>query len=441
MKDLTKGKPYRVLLAFAIPLYLSQLFSSLYGLVDTRIIGGILGEPALAAVGATTALSDLLLEFVGGVICGFGIVVSRFCGARDGDGARRAIGQTVLLGLALTAAISGIVLCLLDPILRLMNIELALAGDARAYIVIVVGGLIAASAYNSCAAVLRAFGDSVTPLVFLAVSNALNVGVDYLFVGVFHMGVRGAAWATVFTQALSAALSFAYLWRRYPALRARRADLKPDWAMAQELLPMGVSMGFMLSFVLLGSLILQTAINRLGQGVIVAHTGARRLTILLLIPFFALGSALSTYCGQNLGAKRYGRIREGIAAALTVAAIWWGVALLAVWTLGGRLTALVTASRVQGVIDNAVRYLRVNSAFYLLPAVICILRNSMQGFGDARTPLISSVIELLGKVAVAYLLVPVWRYMGVIVAEPIVWAIMVIPLLAKWRKQRRVFNE
>ena len=439
MRDLTKGKPYSALLRFAVPLYISLLFSSVYGLVDTRIIGSILGEQALASVGATTALSDLLLEFTNGVISGFGIIISRFVGAHDEERSRKAIGHTIILGALLTVAISFITLCFLHPILHLLNIDSALEPDARAYISIIVGGLIASSLYNICAAILRAIGDSITPLIFLIISNIANIGLDYMLVSSFHMGVQGAAWATIITQCISAIACFLYLRYKYPSLRIKRRHLIIDLSLTREMLPAGMSMGFMLSFVLLGSLILQTAINALGQSIIIAHTAARKITILLLIPYFALGTALSTYCSQNLGANLPLRIRDGIRSSILIATIWWVISLGIVWILGGNLIFLITASQETEIINNAVKYLRINSALFMLPAIICILRNSMQGFGDTRTPLISSVIELIGKVAIAFLLVPSLQYMGVIIAEPIVWSIMIIPLLLKWRKQRMTF--
>lgn len=188
-------------------------------------------------------------------------------------------------------------------------------------------------------------------------------------------------------------------------------------------------MGFMLSFVLMGSVALQTAINALGKNIIVAHTGARKATSLFLMIFFVLGTALATYCGQNLGAEEYGRIRKGIRDTILFSMGWYLLVLLIVFTLSPVLINMITASTDPEVIANAVLYLKVNASFYFLPAIICILRNSMQGFGDSKTPLVSSLVELVGKVLIAYLLVPAMEYMGVVLSEPIVWALMVIPLI------------
>lgn len=185
----------------------------------------------------------------------------------------------------------------------------------------------------------------------------------------------------------------------------------------------------MISFVTLGSLALQTSINTFGTNIIVAHTGARKATSFFLIPFFVLGSALATYCGQNLGAEEYGRIRKGIRDTVLLSFVWCVVALLIVFTLSPYIIRGITASGETEIIDTASLYLKINAVFYFLPAVICILRNSMQGFGDTKTPLVSSLIELAGKVLIAWLLAPVIGYMGVIISEPVVWIFMVIPLL------------
>ena len=429
MKNLTQGKPIEVILRFAIPLYIGQLFQLGYSLIDTRIIGSTLGETSLAAVGATTSLSDLLIEFMNGVVCGFGIIVAIYFGAKDEKNLRKAIGGTVVLSTVLTAILSIGCLVFLSSILNFLNVLPELAPEASAYIRIIIAGLIATTLYNVCAAILRAMGDSFTPLMFLVVSNLLNVVLDYLLIVRLNMGVTGAAVATVASQALSAMLCFVYMRRKYSQIRLRAKDVVPEKEMYRLLIPRGFSMGFMLSFVLMGSLALQTAINALGMNIIVAHTGSRKATSLFLMIFFVLGTALATYCGQNLGAEEYGRIRQGIRDTILFSLGWYLFVLLIVFTLSPLIINLITASAEPEIIDNAVLYLKVNASFYFLPAIICILRNSMQGFGDSRTPLISSLIELVGKVLIAYLLVPSLQYMGVVLSEPIIWAFMVIPLV------------
>ena len=429
MKSLTKGKPIKVILLFAVPLYVGQLFQLGYSLIDTRIIGGILGEKALAAVGATISLSDMLTEFLNGIICGFGIIISTFFGSEDEEGLKKAIGGSVVPGVAGTMFISGLSSAFLPDILRILNISDELLPQAAAYIRIILCGLLATTLYNICAAVLRAIGDSYTPLIFLVISNLMNIFLDYVCILKLRMGVSGAAFATIISQALSAFCCFLYMKKKYPGICLSGRDFLPDKEIWKRLLPTGLSMGFMISFVTLGSLALQTSINTFGTNIIVAHTAARKATSLFLIPFFVLSSALATYCGQNLGAKEYGRIQKGIRDTILLSSIWCVAALLMVFTLSPTIIRAITASAESEVVDTASLYLKINAVFYFLPAVICILRNSMQGWGDTKTPLASSLIELAGKVLIAYLLAPFIGYMGVMISEPVVWAFMVIPLL------------
>ncbi|MDO4305072.1 MAG: MATE family efflux transporter, partial [Bacillota bacterium] len=341
---------------------------------------------------------------------------------------------TLLLGIGFTVLLSAICLMFLPQILGALNVSENLWPEASAYIGIIIAGLIATTLYNICAAILRAIGDSYTPLLFLVISNVLNVGLDYLFVLIFEAGVSGAAAATVLAQAISAILCFIYMRKKYPEIVIHKEDLTPEKEVYRQLLPTGLSMGFMISFVTLGSLALQTGINLLGTNIIVAHTGARKATMIFLIPFFVLGTALATYCGQNLGAQEFERIRKGIKDTVLLSFGWCIIVLCIVFTVSPFIIRSITASSEQEVLDNAVLYLKVNSVFYFFPAVICILRNSMQGFGDTKTPLVSSFIELAAKVLIAYLLIPSLGYMGVIVSEPVAWVLMVIPLLISIRR-------
>lgn len=434
MKSLTTGKPLKVILLFALPIYIGQMFQLCYSLVDTRMIGSVLGEASLAAVGATTSLSDMLIEFLNGIIAGLGIVIATFYGAKDERKLKKAIGGTVILGVTAAVVISAAALLFLPQILRLLNVSNELLPEASAYICIILAGMIATALYNICAAVLRAVGDSFTPLIFLVISNVLNIALDYICIVHFHMGVSGAAAATVFSQALSALLCFLYMRGKYKELWPGREGMKPDKEIYSQLLPTGLSMGFMISFVTLGSLALQTSINTFGTNVIVAHTAARKATSLFLTPFFVLGTALATYCGQNLGAEEYGRIKKGIRDTIFLAFGWCAIVLAVIFLFSTQMIGAITASGEEEILNTASLYLKINGALYFLPALICILRNSMQGLGDKKTPLFSSLIELTGKVLIAFLLAPVIGYMGVIISEPVVWAVMVIPLLVNMKK-------
>lgn len=430
---LTTGRPIKVILQFALPLYIGQLFQMLYGVIDTRIIGKALGDISLAGVAATTSLSDLLIEFLNGLICGFGIIMATHYGAKENDELKKSIGHALVLSAICTVLVTVLCLVALPYILTFMNVDSKLYDEAYKYIFVIICGLLATSFYNYVATVLRSIGDSFTPLLFLVISNVLNIAMDYLLVMGLGAGVRGAALATVTVQIISGVLCYLYMRKKYPWLKLSKNDFAFDKKLLREMIPQGLSMGFMISFVTIGSLVLQKSINGLGNEFIVAHTGARKITLMFLIPFFALGSTFATYCGQNIGAKEYGRIKTGIRDTILACVGWCAVAILFCYTLSGPFVKWITATDNNVIIDNAVKYLHINSVCFIFPAVICILRNGIQGLGDTKTPLVSSVIELIGKVLVAFLLVPYLEYMGVIISEPIVWAVMVIPLIVGYR--------
>ena len=429
MKDLTKGKPIRLILLFAVPLFVGQLFQLFYSLADTRIVGQTLGDEALAAVGATTTLSDMLLSFLNGLTNGFAIVIATCFGAKDERQMKKAMGGTILLGSCCAVVLSGLCLLNMSGLLKLLNISPELFAAARGYIGIVIAGLLAATLYNICAAMLRAIGDSFTPLLFLILAAFLNIAMDYGFILCLHTGVEGAAYATVIAQAVSAFLCFLYMRRKYPQLTLKKEDFKPDMILCKKLFGAGLSMGFMTSLVGIGTMALQTSINTFGTDIIVAHTAARKISSIYMLPFSVMGTTLATYCGQNLGAGKYSRIRQGIRDTVLVTFVWCTGVIISAYTVAPWLIRTVTATQKKDIIDTASLYLRVNTPFYYVPTVICLFRNSMQGFGDNRTPVISSSLEMIGKVLIALLLAPAIGYYGIIVAEPIVWFIMVIPLV------------
>ena len=429
MKDLTLGRPLKVILLFAIPLFIGQLFQQFYSLVDTRIVGSVLGDDALASVGATTTLSDMLVGLLNGFTNGCAIIIATFYGAKDDKKMKKAMAGTILMGVAFSTCISVLCLLFLNPILNLLNVSADLRPNASAYISILLAGLLTATLYNVCAAILRAIGDTVTPLIFLIISSGLNIGLDILFVKYIGMGVKGAALATVISQALSALLCFVYMRMRYPKLKLSREDFKAGKKIYSKMLSTGSSMAFMVAFVNMGTLALQTSINTFDNNIIVAHTGARKATSIFMLPFGVMGNTLATYCGQNLGAGKYERIKKGIFQTLLLTFVWcFGVALTAFFA-GGQIVHLITASTEKEVLDTAALYLRIKTSLYCVPAIICLFRNAMQGFGDNKTPVFSSSLELIGKVLIAFFLAPAIGYMGIIVAEPIVWCIMVIPLI------------
>lgn len=427
--DMTRGNVTKGLLAFAIPVFLGNLFQLFYSLADTRIVGSALGERALAAVGATSVLCNLMIGFMNGMALGFTIPVARSYGAKDEKKLKKTVGNIIGIGCFMTLLFTAGTLILIDVLLKWMNISPELYADAKNYICIVVGGMLATFAYNAAAGILRAVGDIVAPLGFLVLSSVLNVVMDLWFIYELGYGVAGAAYATVLAQVISAVLCLGYMIWRYEIFHIRRRDCYPEKELVKELMLAGSSMAFMNSLVQFGTVALQTAINTLGQDIIVAHTAARKVTEIFMMLYGVLGSTMATFAGQNYGAGKYERIREGLKKAAVISTIWYIVVFICAQFTSEWLIGAITGSTSAEILKTGALYLKVDSSLYIVTAFICVFRNTLQGIGDHITPVFSSLIELLGKIVFAKLLTPMFGYWGIIWSEPVVWVIMVMPLV------------
>lgn len=432
MKDLTKGKILPLLLGFAVPIAVGNIFQLFYSLADTRIVGSFLGEEALAAVGATSSLNNMIIGFLLGMTNGFAIIVARYFGAKDHDNLKRAVAATFILGIGMAFIFTIVSVSFLRFILVGLQTPKNLLDLSVEYFRIILFGMTGAMLYNVCAGLFRAIGDSLTPLLFLIASTFVNIGLDLLFVCVFHLGVAGAAWATILSQYGSFACCFIYMRKRYDILLFGKKDCHLKRDMVKEMLSIGFSMGFMNSLINIGSVALQGAINSLQDtNYIVAHTAARKITEVFMLPFSVFGTTMATFCGQNLGAGKNDRIKQGLWRVIWITWAWCAGMIILAYTVAPVLVHLITDTTQVKVIATASLYLRMNTILYFIPAVICILRNAMQGIGDSITPVISSSLELLCKVLVAVFLTPYLGYWAIIWSEPISWVIMVIPLLIR----------
>ena len=430
-KTLTEGTPWKQILLFSIPIFWGNVFQLLYSLVDTKIVGSTLGTEALAAVGSVSTLHTLMTGFLNGLTLGFSLITAMCFGAKNRKRLKKTFAAAISLGVLTTLALVLMLMIFLHPVLNLLHVPQAQFEMAYAYISVLIVGLFATLFYNLCANTLRAIGDALTPLVFLIVATVSNIGLDYLFILGFQMGVQGAAYATVLAQLLSVVLCLIRIFRKFPILHIQKEDFRFDRELMAEMYKSGLSMGLMSCLVGIGTILLQSAINTLGTTVIVAHTAARKVFELVSLPNSVLGSAMATYCGQNYGARRFDRIRQGIRASLIIAAVWAVVVFLICHTIEGKLIQVVASTTNPDVIYWGSTYLKVDMSFIVICGVIVILRNSMQGFGDRVIPVFSSCIELAGKIMFAFVFAPMFAYWGIIWAEPMVWIAMVIPLIVK----------
>lgn len=430
-KTLTEGTPWKQILLFSIPIFWGNVFQLLYSLVDTKIVGSTLGTEALAAVGSVSTLHTLMTGFLNGLTLGFSLITAMCFGAKNRKRLKKTFAAAISLGVLTTLALVLMLMIFLHPVLNLLHVPQAQFEMAYAYISVLIVGLFATLFYNLCANTLRAIGDALTPLIFLIVATVSNIGLDYLFILGFQMGVQGAAYATVLAQLLSVVLCLIRIFRKFPILHIQKVDFRFDRELMAEMYKSGLSMGLMSCLVGIGTILLQSAINTLGTTVIVAHTAARKVFELVSLPNSVLGSAMATYCGQNYGARRFDRIRQGIRASLIIAAVWAVVVFLICHTIEGKLIQFVASTTNPDVIYWGSTYLKVDMSFIVICGVIVILRNSMQGFGDRVIPVFSSCIELAGKIIFAFVFAPMFAYWGIIWAEPMVWIAMVIPLIVK----------
>ena len=430
-KTLTEGTPWKQILLFSIPIFWGNIFQLLYSLVDTKIVGSTLGTEALAAVGSVSTLHTLMTGFLNGLTLGFSLITAMCFGADNMKRLKKSFAMTIELGVLTTAVLVVVLMFVLQPLLHLLNVPEEQFAMSYAYISVLIVGLFATVLYNLCANTLRAIGDSLTPLLFLILATVSNIGLDYLFILEFHMGVQGAAYATVLAQLISVVLCFVRIFRKFPILHLQKSDFRPEKELIVEMYKSGLSMGLMSCLVSIGTIMLQSAINTFGTTVIVAHTAARKVFEIMSLPMSVLGSAMATYCGQQYGAKRFDRIRQGIRASLLIAAIWSVAVFIICHTVEGALIRFVASTTDAEVIYWGSMYLKVDMSFIIVCGVIVILRNSMQGFGDRVIPVFSSCIELAGKIIFAFVFAPVFAYWGIIWAEPVVWIAMVIPLIVK----------
>lgn len=433
--DMTRGDPFRLVLQFSLPLFCSNLLQQVYNLTDTALAGHLLGSAALAEIGATAALYGLIMNFAFGMNNGLALTVSRCFGAGEREGIRRAVGWMVTLSAAVSIVLTTVSLLGRGALLQVLQVPAEVWDGAAAYLTVILLGIPLTMLYNMEAALLRAVGNSVTPLLFLLFSSVLNVGLDAAFMGPLGMGVRGAAVATVLAQGISAVLGAVYLVRSYPELHfapahfkksARRAVMNMFWA--------GMSMGLMSAIYNLGSVALQSSINALGSVYITAQTAARRMAEMYFIPGGALGIGVATFSSQNLGAGRRSRIGQSVRAALKIYFVWWLFVLAFTFLLGEPVLRLITGSSDARIISNAMLYLKISVPIIPPMAVLVILRNMLQGIRHTVEPLLASALELIGKVIFAVWLVPVWGYRAVCFCEPTTWVIcFVFILLAVWR--------
>lgn len=419
--DMTRGNPLKIILLFALPILVGNIFQLFYNIVDAMVVGHVLGEDSFAAVGATSAVYSLIISFANGMANGFSIIAARFFGAKEEDKLRKSFASSICLAAVISVVLTILGQVFLRPMLNLLKTPPDIIDEAYSYISFILLFVIVTMFYNLLAGILRAVGNSKMPLVFLVIASITNVVLDIVFIAIIKMGIRGAAIATVISQIFSLVLCIIYVVKKCPFLHLKKQDFKVQKKLMIDLFTTGLSMALMFSIVAIGTVILQSAINDFGKMTIAAHTAARKISEIFMLPIATIGVAASTYASQNYGARNYKRIASGINYSFFLAGIWILISNLTVFLFASGIVTAVTGSVEVELIDTATRYLKINLPFYAFLAILVILRSVLQGMGSRAIPIFSSFIEFAGKFLVVGVLVPTMGYLGVCISEPMIW--------------------
>ena len=440
---MTRGSVLSNILAFAVPLFISNFFQQFYNIGDTMIASHGLGQSALAAIGLTGSITGLVVGFANGINSGYGILLSRAFGSKDDEQMKSVVAWTLILNLAISVLVTALVLLFANPLLHLIQTPEDIFQESRTYLLVVMGGMATTLFYNMGSGLLRAVGNSKTPLYFLVFSCMLNLLLDFLSVTCLHIGVAGIAGATVLAQLISTILCFTYLYKNYYFLIPSKRHFAYQKDLLNDLLTTGFSMGLMNSIFSIGSVILQGAVNTLGTTIIAAHTAARRIVIIANMPLASIASANATFASQNFGAGRIDRIREGIRKSSVISILWSAVFLFLILFAAGPMIQAMAGTDDPVIMENAVMNLHINMIFFFPLGILLILRTTLQGINHKVIPLVSSSLELLFKVICSFIFVPMWGYLGASIAEPVSWLICMVFLLVSYvrvMKKEKIWN-
>ena len=420
-KEMTSGPCLPLIFNFTLPLLLGNMLQQTYSLIDAAIVGKFLGINALASVGASTSVVFLILGFCNGCCGGFGIPVAQKFGARDYVSMRRLVSVSLKLAGMMSVGIALITCLLCAFILRTMQTPENIFQDAYWYLLITFIGVPCTFFYNLLSSIIRALGDSKTPFWFLLFSTVPNVLLDLLCILVFHWGVAGAAIATVFSQGVSAVLCYFYMYRKFEILRMQPADKRFRPELARQLIFVGVPMGLQFSITAIGSIMLQSANNALGTACVAAFTAAMRIKMFFLCMLESLGIAMATFCGQNYGAGKPERIWTGVKAASLMMIVYVAAVAIILWGFSEKFVLLFVDPSETEIIADAALFLHISVSFFPVLGLLCILRYSIQGAGYTKLAMFSGVSEMIARILVSVVAVPLWGFWAVCFGDPTAW--------------------
>lgn len=440
-RDLTVGSPMKLIVSFMIPLFLGILFQQLYSMADTMVVGKFLGVNALAGVGSTGSINFLILGFCMGICQGCAIPISQKFGEGDYDGLRRYVGNIIWVSGVFAVVMTAAVCLLCRNILLWMDTPEEVFSYAFDYIFVIFLGIPVTFIYNTLSGLIRALGDSKSPVYFLVIASVLNIVLDIVFIVVFHMGVAGAAWATVISQFVSGMLCFFYIIKKFEILHLKRGDLTPSWYYIRNLLWMSIPMGLQYSITAIGSTILQVAVNALGAESVASMTAAFKVQILMVSPFDAMGTTMATYGGQNVGAGKLRRIDEGLKSCSILGIGYSVLACILLYFFADKIVLIFLDAAETEIIAQATHFLFINSLLYIPLAFVNILRLLIQGLGFSKLAMFAGVFEMAARTFVALVFVPKFGFNAVCFANPAAWVMADVFLFPAYFYVRKTLHD
>ncbi len=439
-QDMTKGNPLKLIILFTLPMLLGNIFQQFYSMADTFIVSRTIGVDAFAAVGSTGSISNLIIGLAIGLTAGLSVLTAQRFGKKDFAAIRRNLASSIIISAVFTIVLTFFATLLTRPILEFMRTPDNLIDDAYAYLVIIFAGIGVSVLFNLLSNVLRAIGDSRTPLLFLAAASIINVVLDYVFILGLHTGVAGAGYATVIAQLIASALCLVYIWKKVPILRIHKEDWKLSKAEINEHLRLGLPMGFQSSIIAFGGIAIQITLNSLGASAVAATTAAEKINGIATMPLNSFGVTMATYTAQNFGAGKLDRIWEGVNKIIKLVLTYSVVMGAAMVLFGRKIATLYVGESSTEIFDMVQTYFLTNATFYFLLALLFIYRYTLQGFGKSTAPTAAGVMELVSRVIVAVVLSRPLGFLGVSLSSPLAWFGALIPLVFSYYWLKRNFT-
>ena len=441
VKELTKGSPLKLILTFAVPLLIGNLFQQLYSLSDTIIVGQTLGVNALAAVGSTGSIQFLIIGFAQGMTAGLSIMTAQFFGAHDYRKVKESFATSIVISLLVTLVLTFLSVYFIHDILMLMNTPAEIEKNAQTFSTIIFGGIGIQMAYNLLANIIRSLGDSRTPLYFLIIAAIVNILLELLFIIVFKWGVAGAGYATLLAQLFSVVLCVIYIMKKIPLLQIHFSDFKKiTMKFIGNHLNVGIPMAFQSSIIAIGSIMIQSALNSLGTNAVAATTASSKIDQIATLPMMSFGVAMATYTAQNYGAAEYGRILKGVKSALLMSVSFSIAAGLLMIFFGQPMVMVFVGHVNHEVLSLSQIYFNVNASFYPLLAILFIFRNTLQGLGKSIVPTVAGLAELAMRIGAALFLATTFGYAGACFASPLAWIGSCLVLITSYVKSVKMLK-